>query len=71
MSSWHDKTGGMAFPTLDNPGNGLALREAGMTLRDYFAAKAMQGLIISGHSDYNLHTESYRIADDMINESKK
>ncbi len=36
-----DKTGGPAFPTvmIDKP-------EGGMTLRDYFAAKAMQALLM-------------------------
>ena len=33
-----DKTGGPAFPVPD-------IGENGMTLRDYFAAKAMQGLL--------------------------
>ncbi|MFA9439441.1 hypothetical protein ACDA63_07370 [Uliginosibacterium sp. sgz301328] len=37
------KDGGTAFPCLDAGGTGiLQLREPGMTLRDYFAAKAMQ-----------------------------
>ena len=34
-------TGGPAFPV----NNEALLRERGMTLRDYFAAKAMQGLL--------------------------
>lgn len=33
-------TGGPAFPVVD-----LEVTKEGMTLRDYFAAKAMQGLI--------------------------
>jgi hypothetical protein len=38
------KTGGLAFPFV--PGEGSALYESeGMTLRDYFAAKAMDALI--------------------------
>ena len=39
-----DKTGGPAFPC-DNiyTGNGNFHNAEGMTLRDYFAAKAMQG----------------------------
>lgn len=53
--------------------------ETGMTLRDYFAAKAMQSLLIS--SNYNLYTgnnglpvpafiskEAYDIADAMLNQ---
>jgi hypothetical protein len=35
------ETGGQAFPCLDAGGAGLSLRDGGMTLRDYFAAKAM------------------------------
>ena len=35
-----DNTGGPAFPTLAD--NGHAMNQDGMTLRDYFAAKAMQ-----------------------------
>ena len=35
--------GGQAFPTLEHGGNGLELSDPGMTLRDYFAGKAMQG----------------------------
>lgn len=34
-------TGGPAFPT----GTGVTPYNPGMTLRDYFAAKAMQGLL--------------------------
>ena len=37
-----DNTGGPAFPT---PAHNL--QNDGMTLRDYFAAKAMQGVIAS------------------------
>ena len=33
-------TGGQAFPCLERGGNGLDLTDGGMTLRDYFAAKA-------------------------------
>ena len=55
-----------AFPTvmLDKP-------EGGMTLRDYFAAKAMQG-ILSGYTHgvipptESLAPASYKIADTMM-----
>jgi hypothetical protein len=45
------ETGGPAFPTprieVNNEGviTGFSVMDDGMTLRDYFAAKAMQGLI--------------------------
>ena len=44
--------------------------ESGMTLRDYFAAKAMQGLVSNigtnnwSHEKYAI--QSYRIADEML-----
>ncbi|HDT0711974.1 TPA: hypothetical protein QIC04_001716 [Morganella morganii subsp. morganii] len=42
-----DKTGGAAFPASGHPGK-QHLSQEGMTLRDYFAAKAMQGFFSSG-----------------------
>ena len=41
----NDNTGGPAFPSTFH--NGWGEPEKGMDLRDYFAAKAMQGLITS------------------------
>lgn len=38
--------GGPAFPQADRVGD-IATQHGGMTLRDYFAAKAMQGAIAS------------------------
>lgn len=48
--------------------------EGGMTLRDYFAAKAMQGLIASRHTDYeggyyeesSVAETAYLMADAML-----
>ena len=53
-----------AFPT----GTGVTPYHSGMTLRDYFAAKAMQGLL---SSDVNATLEvfakqSYKVADAML-----
>ncbi len=48
------KTGGSAFPVvppLDTDGrsaSGYPDPEAGITVRDYFAAKAMQGMLCNG-----------------------
>ena len=43
--------------------------QSGMTLRDYFAAKAMQGIMAS-NADYQSHEDiafdSYRMADTML-----
>jgi len=64
-------TGGSAFPTHGNFGE---LTQDGMTLRDYFAAKAMQGIcagrdeagILIHHGFEWIASESYKIADAMI-----
>ena len=55
-------TGGPAFPTVmvDKP-------EGGMTLRDYFAAKAMQALL--GYEEGTLKNDAevaYQMADAML-----
>jgi hypothetical protein len=58
-----NKTGGSAFPLF------AATGYTGMTLRDYFAAKAMQGLL----SDSNVTAKpdvfasyAYEVADAML-----
>jgi len=59
--------GEMAFP-LHNTGHGAPYDE-GMTLRDYFAAKAMQGLLSDGVgslSDEELADWAYKLADAML-----
>jgi hypothetical protein len=56
-------TGGPAFPTGYDP-------EKGMTLRDYFAAKAMQAGINTYHHDEEDLDEfcrwAYVVADEML-----
>ncbi len=57
--------GGPAFPRTGWP------NETGMTLRDYFAAKAMQGLFSCGkaHDENTAHVTakaSYLMADAML-----
>lgn len=68
MSNQND--GGPAFPELGNVGHNSDWQsESGMTLRDYFAAKAMQGELSSGdasHSVENIASRSYAIADAML-----
>jgi len=56
--------GGNAFPDEDN---------SGMTLRDYFAAKAMHEIFVGGGwSEYEtLVEQSYKIADAMLKERDK
>ena len=60
-----DKTGGPAFPA-----HTIAMHE-GMTLRDYFAAKAMQGILAGELATTELATitrDCYAIADAMLEE---
>jgi hypothetical protein len=70
------KDGGPAFPVV-TPIDGLGRLAAGypfphegMTLRDYFAAKAVQGICASGPakswSDDAIAREAYQIADAML-----
>lgn len=70
-------TGGSAFPVAELREDGLGIREGsdGMTLRDYFAAKAMQAALAAGHDEGmrghlgwrdELARESYRYADSML-----
>jgi hypothetical protein len=55
--------GGPAFPTWDGP----ELVVQGMSLRDYFAAKAMQALIHSVHFDWDkIARIAYSYSDAMI-----
>ena len=57
-------TGGPAFPS---PTDGM-LDNEGMTLRDYFAAKAMQGFIAAGRfqGHASCAADSYAMADSML-----
>jgi hypothetical protein len=61
-----------AFPTtMDN--EGFQIDHQGMDLRDYFAAKAMQSIIIYEEGEFNLELiakESYRMAETMMEARK-
>lgn len=61
--------GGSAFP-LAGSDDGLFFREPGMTLRDYFAAKAMQSYLthLRGAEmlEIQLAEGAYSIADAML-----
>jgi NADH:ubiquinone oxidoreductase subunit B-like Fe-S oxidoreductase len=46
--------------------NGGAYVEGGMTLRDYFAAKAMQALIDNDGLFSEIPTQAYALADAMM-----
>ena len=64
-------TGGPAFPVPLNPGQswqGMSPCD-GMTLRDYFAAKAMQSMLLTVKHEQDVDIISkaaYRMADDML-----
>jgi hypothetical protein len=60
-----------AFPSSYTNMNDVPVR--GMTLRDYFAAKAMQGYI-AGEYDvypYEIPIKAYKMADIMLEERRK
>lgn len=58
------ETGGPAFPL--PLGSETVEGCAGMTLRDYFAAKAMQAIVDVGHSPELFANHAYKIADAML-----
>jgi hypothetical protein len=61
------KTGGAAFPTTDFTHAGQIIPGSeGMTLRDYFAAKAMQGLMDAAVPMLEIADEAYKMADAML-----
>ena len=57
-----------AFPVFPETGGGHAAAFQGMTLRDYFAAKAMQALIlISSETPHDyVAIDAYSYADAML-----
>jgi hypothetical protein len=62
-------TGGPAFP-LQSIGPDFATGYSGMTLRDYYAAKAMQGIISTNtsflHNPEQLAAKAFEFADAML-----
>ena len=55
----------LAFPSGHDPKTGTA--QLGMTLRDYFAAKAMQAMLNNGGNVYSfMAVRAYEIADEMM-----
>jgi hypothetical protein len=61
-------TGGPAFPGL-HPSAECRFQDEGMTLRDYFAAKAMQAILSNpdyGDEDDSLAGAAYYVADAML-----
>lgn len=66
----NNDTGGPAFPRVVEQPNGYMKAVEGMTLRDYFAAKAMQALIHKNYFDVAAK-EAYQMADAMLEERMK
>lgn len=66
------ETGGSAFPTpgyISEDGE-LISRSQGVTLRDYFAAKAMTAFIPDGRDDIDTARQAYAVADAMLEARK-
>jgi len=70
-----DENGGPAFPAIMEDQYGSKFANEGMTLRDYFAAKAMLGLIyhhgdrmhiVDADGRTSLHFAAYDHADAML-----
>jgi len=66
-----------AFPQFISDKDGMYLR-GGMTLRDYFAAKAMQAMVqawiirnIYPTTDFEVASNAYRMAEAMLQERSK
>ena len=55
-------TGGHAFPAMNDNGYWVG----GMTLRDYFAAKAMQSCFVDDTNIHGTAKLAYQIADAML-----
>ena len=67
-------TGGPAFPGpyADEQGNIEVLwKQQGMTLRDYFAAKALQGMSAEIDDEVRAARWCYEMADAMLDARKK
>ena len=63
-------TGGPAFP--ESGARGMAAGGEGMSLRDYFAAKALQGLLSGrNHIAERSVQLAYEYADAMLKEREK
>ena len=63
-------TGGPAFPTVDE--NHYSVGGEGMSLRDYFAAKALQGLLSGRNYITEMNVQlAYEYADAMLKEREK
>lgn len=60
-------TGGSAFPSHGSMGE---VAQDGMTLRDYFATKAMQGFCTKSSDVNGIVRTAYQVADAMLEARK-
>jgi hypothetical protein len=67
------ETGGCAFPYVDKSQNSTTCEvtenygDGGMTLRDYFAASAMQQLVVHSRAEHDgIARTCYQMADAML-----
>jgi len=71
----NENNGGPAFPNVpDGAGDKWQGWDQGMTLRDYFAAKAMQSVIVLNGRNIPAHAsayQAYEVADAMLKERDK
>lgn len=73
------RAGECAFPVKMDMGDGSRIEGMGMSLRDYFAAKAMQGILSNPGQLDNVNKESaewvsrdaYLVADAMLRAREK
>lgn len=71
--------GESAFPVKTDMADGSSIESLGMSLRDYFAAKAMQGLLSNDQckpfgmsaSATDIAKKSYLMADEMLRAREK
>jgi hypothetical protein len=77
MTDAKKETGGPAFPrpASDSHAHGMHKPFDGMTLRDYFAAKAMQAMIVvwekeDSGTNYDCAVDAYLYADRMLKARK-
>ena len=54
------------IPAFPAPAGVSHITEQGMTLRDYFAAKAMQGILYAGLEPVETAKHAYEMADAMM-----
>lgn len=74
----HIEDGGPAFPTENaHQSSGTTWHHEGMSMRDYFAAKAMQGILAGCHpickedgAQHKIPVAAYMLADEMLKARK-